>query len=160
MQIIGPTYPALIGEDPAKHAAAVAESGSLSYNGGRHWVVSPNTNTHDDAHSKEIPKLVPSGTFKVVWQADHENDANDHYDHFLSVDKLSAEGIAQETERELSNNVTDICCRVDCASKKKWIRRALFSLQTSPVSVVESGQCNSSSEKGNHEEKSGIDKSI
>ena len=96
----------------------------------------------------------------MVWQADHENDANDHYDHFLSVDKFSAKGIAQETERELSNNVTDICCRVYCAPKKKWIRRALFSLQTSPISMVESGQCRSSSERGNHSEKSGIVKSI
>ncbi len=138
MRILGLAYPALIGEDPAKHAAAVAESGSFSYDGGRHWVVPPNTDTHDNAHSKEIPELIPSRTFEVVWQADHENNANDHYDHFLSVDKLSAEGIAQETERELSNDVTDICCRVYCASKEEWIGWAFLSLQTSPISMVES----------------------
>ena len=99
MRIIGSIYPALIGEDPAKHAATVAEIGSFSYNRGRHWVVPSNTDAHNNAHSKEIPELIPSRTFEVVWQADHENNANDHYDHFFSVDKPSAEGIAQETER-------------------------------------------------------------
>ena len=150
MRIVDLIYPALVGEDPAKHAAAVAESGSFSYNGGRHWVVPSNTDTHDNAHSKEIPELIPSRTFEVVRQADHENNANDHYDHFLSVDKLSAEGIAQETERELSNNVTDICCRVHCASKEEWIGRILLSLQTSPISMVQGGKCKSSSERGIH----------
>ena len=136
MRIIGSIYPALIGEDPTKHAAAVAESRSFSYNGRRHWVVPSNTDTHDNA-------------------ADHENNANDHYDHFLSVDKPSAEGITQETERELSNNITDICCRIHCASKEEWIGRALLSLQTSPISVLERCQCKPLSEKGTHKEKPG-----
>ena len=155
MRIIDSIYPALIREDPTKHAAAVAEIGSFSYDGRRHWVVPSNTNTHDNAHPKEIPELIPSRTSEVIWQTYHENNANDHYNHFLSVDKLSAEGITQETERELSNNVTDICCRIHCASKEEWIGRALLSLQTSPISVLERGQCKSSSEKGTHKEKSG-----
>lgn len=148
MRITGSAYPALIGEDPAKHAAAVAESRSFCYNGGRHWVVPSNTDTHDNTHSKEIPELIPSRTFEMVWQADDENNANDHDNHFLSVDKSSAERITQEAEGELSNNVTNICCRVYCASKEEWIGRALLSLQTAPISMVESGQCKTSSERG------------
>ena len=160
MRIIGSIYPALIGEDPTKHAATVAESRSFSYNRGTHWVVPANTYPHDNAHPKEIPELISSRTFEVIWQADHENNANDHYNHFLAVDKLSAEGIAQETERELSNNVTDICCRIHCASKQEWIGRALLSLQTSPISVLERGQCKSSSENRIHKEKPNIIESI
>ena len=148
MWIIGSIYPALIGENPAKHAAAVAQSRSFSYNGGRHWVVPSNTDTHDKTHSKEIPELIPSRTFEMVWQADDENHTNDHDDHLLSVDKSSAEGITQETERELSNNVTDICCRVYCASKEEWIGRVLLSLQTSPISVGGSSQCKASKREG------------
>ena len=155
MRIIGLIYPALIREDPTEHTAAVAEIGSFSYNGRRHWVVPSNTNTHEYAHPKEIPELIPSRTFEVIWQADHENNANDHYNQFLPVDKPSAEGITQETERELSDNVTDICCRIHCASKEEWIGRALLSLQASPISALERGQCRSSSEKGAHKEKSG-----
>ena len=147
MWITGSAYPALVGEDPAKHAATVAESRSFSYNGGRHWVVPANTDTHENTHSKEVPELIPSRTFEMVWQADDENHTNNHDDHFLSVDKPPAEGITQETERELSNNVTDICCRVYCTSKEEWIGRALLSLQTAPISTVENGQCKFSRER-------------
>ena len=160
MRIIGSIYPALIGEDPTKHAATVAKSRSFSYNGRRHWIVPSNTYTHDNAHPEEIPELISSWTLEVIWHADHENNANDHYDHFLSVDKFSAEGIAQETERELSDNVTDICCRIHCASKEEWIGRALLSLQTSPISVLERGQCKSSREERIHKEKPNIIESI
>ena len=160
MRITDSAYPALIGENPAKHAAAVAESRSFSYNGGRHWVVPANTNTHENTHSKEVPELIPSRTFEMVWQADDENNTNNHNDHFLSVDKPSAEGITQETERELSNNVTDICCRVYCTSKEEWIGRAFLSLQTAPISTIESGQCKSSSERAIRQGVSGIIESI
>lgn len=69
----------------------------------------------------------------MVWQADDEYDTNDHDDQFLAVDELPAEGIAEEAERELSDDIADICCCIYRATEKKWVGRGLLVLEASPV---------------------------
>lgn len=57
----------------------------------------------------------------MIRQADDQYNTHDHDDHFFSVDEFSAKGVAEESKRQLTNNVTDIGSRVDGAAKEERV---------------------------------------
>ena len=91
-----------------------------------------NSYPHEDTHAEEIPELVPCWC-DVVGQADDEDDANDHNNHLLSINEFPAEGIPQEAERKLSDDIANVCCSVDCSTQQEWVYRSLF-VPPAPIS--------------------------
>lgn len=71
----------------------------------------------------------------MVGQADNENDTNNHDDQFFAINEFPAECITKEAERELPDDITDVCCCVDGATEEEWVVWRLLALQASPVSV-------------------------
>jgi len=126
----------LVGKDPCQHAATVLERRALSDNGSRHGVVTTNTNTHEDTETEKVPELVASRTRHVIWQRDQEDDTDHGDDKLLAVDEFAAENITEETETNLTNNVTNVGTSVNGTTKKKRIGSDLVAgRETTPVFV-------------------------
>lgn len=73
----------------------------------------------------------------MIWQADDQYDAHDHDDHLFPIDKFPAKGIAEESERQLTDYVADVGSRVDGAAKEERVCGGLLGWfgQTAPVFV-------------------------
>ena len=69
----------------------------------------------------------------MIRQANDQYDTNDHDDEFLAIDEFPAKRIAEETEGELADDVTDICCGVDGATEEERIGWALLAFKATPV---------------------------
>lgn len=73
----------------------------------------------------------------MVGQANDKNDTDNHDDQLLSVDEFPSESITEKSKRELPDDVADVCCCVDCSSKKKGVIGGLLvarAWQAAPVS--------------------------
>ena len=57
----------------------------------------------------------------MIGQADDQYHAHHHDDHLLPVDKLSAKGIAEEAERQLTDDVADVGSRVDGTAQEERV---------------------------------------
>lgn len=112
----GSSYPALVAENPAQHAPAVLEGGALGDNGSGHGVVTTNTDTEKHTETEQPPHLRYT-SLETRSAVDGEGDDHDYTDdgddQLLAVDKLASESIAQEAERELTDDVTDVGCGID-----------------------------------------------
>lgn len=73
----------------------------------------------------------------MVGQADDQYDADHHDDHLFSVDKLPAKGIAEESKRQLTDDIADIGSSVDSATEEKRVGGGLdrWLCQTAPIFV-------------------------
>ena len=115
----------MIREDPAEHTTTIAERRPLGHDGGGHGVVSTNPDTHEHSHAKEVPEFIPCGARHVVGQADDEYDTDHHDDHLFPIDKFPSKGIAEESKRQLTDDVADVGSRVDGAAQEEWIGGSL-----------------------------------
>ena len=54
----------------------------------------------------------------MIWQTDDQYDTDHHDDHLFSIDELPPKGIAEESERQLTDDVTNVGSRVNGAAKE------------------------------------------
>lgn len=73
----------------------------------------------------------------MIRQADDQYDADHHDDHLFPIDKFPTKGIAEESERQLTDDVTDVGSRVHGAAKEERVCGGLDGWfgQTAPVFV-------------------------
>ena len=73
----------------------------------------------------------------MVGQADDQYDADHHDDHLFSVNKLPPKGIAEESKRQLTDDIADVGSRIDSATKEKRVGGGLdrWLGQTAPIFV-------------------------
>lgn len=69
----------------------------------------------------------------MIWQADDEDDTDDHDDQFFAVNELPSEGISQEPEADLTDKVTDVGGCIDGATQQEGVGRILLAPKTAPV---------------------------
>jgi len=93
---------------------------SLRNDACRHWVITSNAHAHKKSKSKD-PDHLQSWCWDAVWKAYHKNRPYDTDDELLAVDKFSAKCITKKAKAQLANNVTNIRCRIDKASKKRRV---------------------------------------
>ena len=73
----------------------------------------------------------------MVGQADDQYDADHHDDHLFPVNKLPTKGIAEESKRQLTDDIADVGSRVDGAAKEKRVGGCLdwWLGETAPIFV-------------------------
>lgn len=102
----GQVTPTLVGEDPGKHGTTLLHVRTVRNDGSRHGVVTSDTNTHEDTEGGH-----PDGdavSAKVVGSRDDQDDRDNDDDELLSVDGGSTQCVTEETEHELTDDVTDV----------------------------------------------------
>lgn len=57
----------------------------------------------------------------MIGQADNQDDADHHNYHLFPIDEFSAKGIAEESERQLTDDVANVGSRVDSAAKEERV---------------------------------------
>jgi len=104
-----------------KHGTTVTEGSALGDNGGGHRVVTTDTDTHEETHTEQVPELVASRAGHVVGEGDEEDNTDDGNDQLLAIDELAAEDITEETERDLTDDVTNVGSSVDGTTEQKRV---------------------------------------
>ena len=115
----------MVRKDPAQHASTVPEGGAFGNDRCGHGIVPTNTDTHEHSHAEQIPELIPRRAGHVVWQANDQYDTHHHDDHLFPVDESPAKSIAEESKRQLTNDIANVGGRVDGATKEKRVGRSL-----------------------------------
>lgn len=107
----------LHGEDGTHHGSSPLGSSELGGDDGGEWVVTTNTNTHqntpedDDTDEGDRSRVGSQGLGQS-----REDDDN----QFKTVHSLTADHIGEETETKLSNDGTTRCCDLDRSIGRDW----------------------------------------
>lgn len=128
--------PTLVGEDDGDHGTSLLEVSSVGNDRGRHWVVSTNADSHDDSEDGK-----PDGdavSTNAVRCGDDEDDCKDDDDKFLSVDGRTSQRVTEESEENLTNDVTNVggCFEHTTVQSPVDILRARFVIGNQDHSVL------------------------
>lgn len=116
----GESTPSLVGEDEAEQDTTAAQVSSLRSDGSGHWIISSDTDTHEQTPA-ENPDHLLVWRWDAVGQADDHDHTDDTDDEFLSVDESTTEGVSQETERDLTDDVTHVGSAIDATTEEERI---------------------------------------